>query len=133
MPAVLITAVCGGNGEGARGQCVDFRLSELCIEIEGVGAIGPFDVAVVSGSDGDDVVGIEVVPCDGTGGVELSGAIELIGGAGLSDGGDFRLVVCASEGDGDDFGRRGGVGAIDRAGVIAGDDVEGEGESFAVA
>ena len=63
MPAVLITAD-GGDGEGVSGQCVDFGGRELGIEIEDVGAIGPFDVAVVSGSDGDDVVGIEVVPGD---------------------------------------------------------------------
>ena len=80
LPAVLITAVCGGNGEGGRGQCVDFGGRELGSEIEGVGAIGPFDVAVVSGSDGDDVVGIEVVPGDLSGRGELSGAIGLIGG-----------------------------------------------------
>ena len=62
LPAVLITAD-RGNGEGVRGQCVDLP-SELGSEIEDVGAIGPFDVAVVSGSDGDGVVGIEVVPGD---------------------------------------------------------------------
>ena len=130
MPAVLITAD-GGDGEGVSGQCVDFGGRELGIEIEDVGAIGPFDVAVVSGSDGDGVVGIEVVPCDEACGVERRRAIELNGGAGLCDGGDFRLVVGASEGDGDDFGRSGGVIAC--AGVIAGDDVEGEGESFVLA
>ena len=61
----------------------------------------------------------------------MSRAIGLNGVAGLCDGGDFRLVVGASEGDGDDFGRSGGV--IAHAGVIDGDDIEGEGESFAVA
>ena len=130
MPAVLITAD-GGDGEGVSGQCVDFGGRELGIEIEDVGAIGPFDVAVVSGSDGDDVVGIEVVPGDLTCGGELSRAIGLNGVAGLCDEGDFRLVVGASEGDGDGFDRSGGVIAC--AGVIDGDDIEGEGESFAVA
>ena len=130
MPAVLITAD-GGDGEGVSGQCVDFGGRELGSEIEGVGAIGPFDVAVVSGSDGDDVVGIEVVPGDLTCGGELSRAIGLNGVAGLCDEGDFRLVVGASEGDGDGFDRSGGVIAC--AGVIDGDDIEGEGESFAVA
>ena len=40
-------------------------------------------------------------------------------------------VVGASEGDGDGFDRLGGV--IGCAGVIDGDDVEGEGEGFALA
>ena len=42
----MITAD-GGDGEGVSGQCVDFGGRELGIEIEDVGAIGPFDVAVV--------------------------------------------------------------------------------------
>ena len=67
----MITAD-GGDGEGVSGQCVDFGGRELGSEIEDVGAIGPFDVAVVSGSDGDDVVGIEVVPGDLTCGVDAA-------------------------------------------------------------
>ena len=106
LPAVLITAD-GGDGEGVSGQCVDFG-SELGSELGG-GPSGPGDVAVVSGSDGDGVVGIEVVPGDLTCGGESSRAIGLIGGAGLCDEGDFRLVVGASEGDGDGFDRSGGV------------------------
>ena len=129
MPAVLITAD-RGNGEGVRGQCSEISRSELGSELGG-GPSGPGDVAVVSGSDGDGVVGIEVVPGDLSCGGEWSRAIELIGGAGMCDEGDFRLVVRACEGDGDGFDRSGGVIAC--AGVIDGDDIEGEGESFALA
>ena len=113
MPAVLLTGCRGGDGEGGvnsddGGQCGDFGGRELGLEL-GWGPTGPGDVAVVSGSDGDGVVGIEVVPGDLTCGGESSRAIGLIGGAGLCDGGDNRPVVCACEGDGDDFGRLGGV------------------------
>ena len=104
--------------------------SELGSEIDVV-TTGPGEVAVVSGFDGDVVVGIEVVPGDGTCGGELSLAIGLIGGACVLDGGDNGSVVSASEGDGDGFDRLGGVIAC--AGVIACDDVEGEGEGFALA
>ena len=64
-------------------------------------------------------------------GGEWSLAIGLIGGACVLDGGDNGSVVSASEGDGDGFDRLGGV--IGCAGVIDGDDVEGEGEGFALA
>ena len=130
LPAVLITAD-GGDGEGVSGQCVDFGGSELGSEIEDVGAIGPFDVAVVSGSDGDDVVGIEVVPGDlSCGGERAAPSASLaapvcvmaeISGWSLVP---VRVMVTT-------FDRSGGVIAC--AGVIDGDDVEGEGESFALA
>ena len=132
MPAVLLTGCRGGDGEGEAiadgGQCVELLRSELGSEL-GEGPTGPGEVAVVRGSDGDDVVGIEVVPGDLSGRGELSGAIGLIGGACVLDEGDFRPVVGACEGDGDGFDRIGGV--IGGAGVIDGDDVEGEGECFA--
>ena len=82
------------------GQSAELLRSELGSEIDVV-TTGPGEVAVVSGFDGDVVVGIEVVPGDGTCGGELSLAIGLIGGACVLDGGDNGSVVSASEGDGD--------------------------------
>ena len=112
LPAVLITAD-RGDGEGGvnsddGGQSGDFGGRELGLEL-GWGATGPGDVVVVSGSDGDVVVGIEVVPGDLTCGGESSRAIGLIGGAGVLDEGDNGPVVGAGDGDGDDLGRLGGV------------------------
>ena len=57
--------------------------------------------------------------------------IGLIGISVGGDEGDNGLVVSAREGDGDGLRRSGGV--IASAGVIDGDDVEGEGEGFALA
>ena len=72
LPAVLTNS---GNGEGfaitSGGQSSDLvgiqRLSDV--------TSGPDDVAVVGRGNGDGVVGIEISPGDGPGGIELSSTI----------------------------------------------------------